>query len=132
MLYFYPISPQREFFNKKNSCSREEISDLPFFFRHNCNKSLWKNLFLMSYNSGPSTLVRATFQLKLSPSPTSFLLCPFLPASLSNEATFARKMMPINSNAQSTSSIILAEEGVLPICKSHIRFSHWVISLSVE
>ena len=49
----------------KNSGVREELSYLPFFFRHNCNKSLWKNTFLVSLLSQPSPLVCAPPQLSL-------------------------------------------------------------------
>ena len=52
----------------KNSGVREELSYLPFFFRHNCNKSLWKNIFLVSLHSRTSSLVHVPPQLPLSPS----------------------------------------------------------------
>ena len=42
-----------------------------FFFRHNCKKSLWKNIFLVSSHSCTSPLVRAPPQLPLVPSPTT-------------------------------------------------------------
>ena len=42
-----------------------------FFFRHNCNESFWKNIFLVSFHSCTSPLVCAPPQLTLSPSPTA-------------------------------------------------------------
>ena len=44
---------------------------LCFFFWRNFNKSLWKNIFLVSSHSNTSTLVRAPPQLTLYPSPTT-------------------------------------------------------------
>ena len=41
---FIPLVCSTIFLIIKNSCFREELSDIPFFFRHNCNKSLWKNI----------------------------------------------------------------------------------------
>ena len=41
-----------------------------FFFRHNCNKSLWKKIVLVSLHSCTSTLISAPPQLPLPPSPT--------------------------------------------------------------
>ena len=46
-----------------------------FFFRHNFDRSFCKNIFLVSLNSPPSSLVRAPPQLTIIPSPTTFHLC---------------------------------------------------------
>ena len=51
---------------------------LYFFFRHNFNKSMCKNKLLVSSHSRPLPLVRATPQLTLFPSPTTFRMCPLL------------------------------------------------------
>ena len=71
-LYFYFISLQREFFNHKTHwCQgRTQLYSI-FFFRHNCNKSLWKNIFLVISHSCTSPLVCAPPQLPLLPSPTN-------------------------------------------------------------
>ena len=61
----------------KNSCVKEELIDLSLFFRHNSNRSLCKNIFLVSSHSLPLPLVHAPPQLTLFPSPTIFRLCPF-------------------------------------------------------
>ena len=103
-----------------------------FFLRHNCNKSPWKNIFLVSLHSRPSPLVCAPPQPTIFSSPTSFLLCPFLSAIPSTTAQFARKIIYNAFNALSTSSIILAEEGDPPICESHISFSPRDIYLGVD
>ena len=42
-----------------------------FFYRHNCNKSLWKKIFLVSLHLCTSPLVRAPPQLTPFPSPTT-------------------------------------------------------------
>ena len=76
-LSFCLIILQREFFNNKNSGVREELSYLPFFFWHNCNKSLWKNIFLVSSHSWTSPLVRAPNQLPLLPSTTTCVVDNF-------------------------------------------------------
>ena len=68
---FIPLVCSTIFLIIKNSCFREELSDIPFFFRHNCNKSLWKNIFFVSLQLRTSHLVCAPPQLKLSPSPTT-------------------------------------------------------------
>ena len=47
----------------------EHVSYLPFFFRHNCNKSLRKNIFLVSLHLCKSPLDCAHPQLPSSPSP---------------------------------------------------------------
>ena len=105
----------------KNSCVREELIDLTFFSRHNFNRSLCKNIFLVSSHSRYLPLVRAHPQLTLPPSPTNFRLCPFLSTSPSTEAPLERL----------TSWIILAEEGV-PIFDSHICFSPLTIYFGTE
>ena len=46
-----------------------------FLFRHNCNKPLFKNIFLVSSHSCPSPLVRAPPRLTLFPSHTTFHVC---------------------------------------------------------
>ena len=51
--------------------SRKNSVIFCLFFRHNCNKSLWKNIFLVSSHLCTSLLVRAPPQLTLSPSPTT-------------------------------------------------------------
>ena len=62
-LSFYVISSQREFSNRKKSCVREEVSDV--------NKSLWKNILLVSSFLCTSSFVHAPPQLTLFTSPTS-------------------------------------------------------------
>ena len=79
---FISLVCNTSFLINKNSCVREELSDLPFFFRHNCNKSLWKNIFSVSSHSQPSPLVRAPPQLTLFPSPTTSRIFTFLSASI--------------------------------------------------
>ena len=81
-----------------------------FFFRHNCKKSLWKNIFLVSLHSQPSPLVCAPPQLTIFPSLTSFLMCQFLSVIPSTAALFARNMISNAYNALSKSSIILDDE----------------------
>ena len=44
---------------------------LCFFFRHNCNKSLWENIFSVISHSCTTPLVRAPPQLPLFPSFTT-------------------------------------------------------------
>ena len=112
----------------KNSCVREELIDPPFFFRHNFNISLRKNIFLVSSHSRPLPLVCAPPQLTLYPSPTTFRLCPFLSASPSTAAPFARYTISNAFNARLTSCIICAEEGfpfLIPIYAS----VHWKFPL---
>ena len=70
-LFFYPISWQRGFFIIKTVASGKNSVIFGFFFRHNCNKSLWKNIFLVIFHSLTSPLVSAPPQLPLSPSPTT-------------------------------------------------------------
>ena len=111
-LYFISLVQNSSFSIIKNSCVREELIDLPFFFRHNCNKSMWKNIFLVSLNSKTSPLVHSPPQLKLFPLPNSLLLCPFLYASPSSAALFVQKMISNTHKALSTSSIILADENL--------------------
>ena len=48
-----------------------------FLFRHNCNKLMWKNVFLVSLHSCTSPLVRAPPQLPLYPSPTTYAVDNF-------------------------------------------------------
>ena len=60
-----------------NSAVREELSYLPFFFRHNCNKSPRKNILLVIMHSCTSSLVRAPPQLPLYPSPTTCVVYDF-------------------------------------------------------
>ena len=48
-----------------------------FLFRHNRNKSPWKNIFLMISHSRISPLVSAPPQLPLFPSPTTFVVDNF-------------------------------------------------------
>ena len=62
-LSFYPISSQREFYNRKNSDVREEVSDV--------NKSLFKNICLVISLLCTSPLVRAPPQLTLFTSPNT-------------------------------------------------------------
>ena len=62
-IYFYLISLQREFSNRKKSGVREEVSDV--------KKSLCKNIFLVSSRLCTSPLVCAPPQLKIFPSPTT-------------------------------------------------------------
>ena len=58
---------------------------------------------------------------------TTFRLCPFLSATPSNAAPFARYTRSNAFNARSTSSIILAEEDA-PIFDSRVRFSPLAIT----
>ena len=60
---FYLTSSQREFFNRKNSGIREEVSDV--------KKSLCKNILFVSSRLCTSPLVRAPPQLTLFTSPTT-------------------------------------------------------------
>ena len=128
---FYFITSQREFSNCKNSCFREELSDVVFFFRINCNISLYKNIVLVGSHSRPLSLVCVPPHMTLFPSPTTFRLFPFLSASPSTAALFERYTISNAFNARSTSWIILAEESVT-IFDSRIRFSPLVISFGVE
>ena len=83
----------------KNSCVGEDLSNLPFFLLKNCNKSLWKKILLVSFHSWPSPLVRVPPYLTIFPSPTYFLLWPFISASPSTAAPFERKTVSNASNA---------------------------------
>ena len=74
----------------KDSCVKEELIDLLFFFRHNFNISLSKNILLVSSHSPPLPLVCAPPQLTLFTSLTTFRLCPFLSASPSTAVPFSR------------------------------------------
>ena len=81
-LYLFTLLPcNASFLIIKNGFVREEVSDLVFFFRHTYNRSLCKNIFLMSTHSCPLPLFRAPPQLILFPSPTTFRMCTFLSAS---------------------------------------------------
>ena len=62
-LYFYLISSQPEFSNRKKSGVREEVSDV--------NKSLCKNILLVSLRLCTSPFVHAHPKLKLFTSPTT-------------------------------------------------------------
>ena len=68
---FTPLPHNTIFLIIKHSCVREELSDIVFFFRNNFDKSLCKNIFLVSFHFCNSPLVRAPHQLTLSPSPTT-------------------------------------------------------------
>ena len=81
---FYLNSSQLEFFSHKKSGIREELSDVQFFFRQNCNKSLWKNIFLVSFHLHTSHLVSAPLQLIFSPSPTTCEVDNFQPLIFGN------------------------------------------------
>ena len=72
-LYIFILLFSKRVFNHKNSRVREELSYLTFFFRHNCNKSLCKNIYLVSLYSYTSLLVCATPQLTLLNSPNTCL-----------------------------------------------------------
>ena len=63
---FTPLSRNTSFPIIKHSCVREELSDVVFFFRQNFNKSLCKNIFLVSLRLCTSPLVCAPPQLTLS------------------------------------------------------------------
>ena len=102
-----------------------------FFFRNNFNKSLCKNMFLVSLYSRPSPLVRAPPQLKFPPSPTTLRLFLFLSTGPLTVAPFTQNMIYNTFNARSASLIILAEEGV-PIFDSCIRFSPMAVSFGVK
>ena len=92
--------------------SGKKLVILHFFFRHNCNKSLWKNIFLASLYLQPSPLVRAPAQMTIFPSPNYLLLCSLLSARPSTVSPFLWKTIYNASNALSTSSIILDDEGL--------------------
>ena len=77
---FTPLTCNKIFLIVKHSCFREKLSDVLFFFRQKFNKSLCKNIFLLSLHLCPSLLVRAPPQLTLSPSNTT--LCA--PQTISN------------------------------------------------
>ena len=70
-LSFHLISLQKKFLIIKTVVSGKTSVIFSFFFLHNCNKSLWKNIFLVSLHSCNLPLVHATLQLTLSPSPTT-------------------------------------------------------------
>ena len=70
-LTFYLVSSQREFLTIKTVVSGNNLVIFHFFFRHNCNKSLWQNIFLVISHLCASPLVRAPPQLPLSPSSTT-------------------------------------------------------------
>ena len=59
------------FLTVKNSCVREEHSDVVFFFQRSFNKLICKKIFLVISHSRPLPLVRAPTQLTLFPSPTT-------------------------------------------------------------
>ena len=89
-LYLFTLLPcNASFLIVKNSFVREEVSDLVFFFRHAFNRSLCKNIFLVSSYSCPLPLFHAPPQLTLFPSPTTFRMCTFLSASPSTAAPCA-------------------------------------------
>ena len=68
---FISLVCNRSFLIIKTVLSGKNSVIFRFFFRHNCNKSLWKNIFLVSLHSCTSPLVCAPTQLPLSPSPTT-------------------------------------------------------------
>ena len=128
---FTPLPRNASFINVKNCCVREEVSDVVFFFRQNFNKSLCKNIFLVSLHSRLLPLFIAPTQLTFPPSPTTFHMCPFLSSSPSTADQFARYTISNYFNPRSTYSVILAEEGV-PIFDSRIYLSPLDISFGVE
>ena len=87
---FSPFPHNTRFIIAKHSFVREEISDVVFFFRHNFNRPLYKNVFLVVLHSCPLPLVLASPKLILYPSPTTFSLCPFLLATPSTAPPFAQ------------------------------------------
>ena len=121
-LYIFTLLPHNAIFlTLKNSCAREEVSDV-FFFKQKFKRSLSKNIFLLSLHLRPLPLVRAPPQLILSPSLKTFCLYPLLATSPSTASPFARYTIYKALNARYISRIILAEEGV-PIFDSHTRFN---------
>ena len=76
-LSFYLISLQRDFLILKKVVSGKNSFIFRFFLRHNCNKSLCKNIFLMSSHSCASTFARATTQYTDLPSPTTCMVEDF-------------------------------------------------------
>ena len=128
---FTTLTCNASFLIVKHGCVRYELSDGVFFFRHNFNKSLCKNIFLVSLHSRPSPLVCEPLQLTLFPSPTTFFLCPLISSIYSTEYPFSRKTIFNAFKDRSISLIILAEEGV-PIFDSHIPFSPLVTYFGVE
>ena len=66
-----PLVHNASFLIVKNSGVREEFSYHWFYFSHNCNKSLWKNILLVISHSCNSPLVCAPPQLPLFTSPNT-------------------------------------------------------------
>ena len=127
-LYIFTLLPHNASFliiKKKYESGKNSV--IYFFFRHNFNRSIYNNIFLVSLHSRPLPLLRAPPQLTLPPSPITLCLCSFLSASPSAEAPFVRYKNSNTFNPISTSSIILAEEGVL-IFNPYIRFSPLAIT----
>ena len=86
---------------------------------------------------GYFALTTLTFRSCTSPNDTFHFtyLSPYATISIQdilNCSTIFQKTIYNNSNTLSTSSIILAEESVPPICESHILFSTRAIYLGVE
>ena len=73
-LSFYLISLQHDFLIIKKVASGKNSFIFCFFFRHNCNKSLCKNIILVSSHSCTSPLVRAPPQYKNLTSSTNYAL----------------------------------------------------------
>ena len=112
-LYIFTLLPRNaSFLIVKTVVSGKKSAMLWFFFRQNFNRSLCKNIFLVSSHSCPLPLVRAPPHLTLSPSPNTLLLCPFLSYSPSTASPFVCYTISNAFNSRSTSWIILADEGV--------------------
>ena len=90
LYHFTPLPCNTIFLIVKHSCVREEPSYVFFFFRHNFNKSLYKNIFLVSLHSRPLPLIRAPPQLTLFISPNTFYLCPILSANPLTASSFSQ------------------------------------------
>ena len=71
---FISLVHYASFLSLKTVVSGKNSVIFHLFFRHNCNKSLWKNIFLVSFHSRTSPLFCAPPQLSLSPSPTTFVV----------------------------------------------------------
>ena len=79
-----------------------------FFFRHNCNKSLWKNIFLVRSQSHTSPLVSAPPQLTLSFSPTTCAVDNFQRLIFDNSQSpnmFTRKPKIVSQPTSSQESL---------------------------
>ena len=118
----------------KNIGVREELTNLLSFHRTQLQQitveeHLFGEFVLATLTFGPCT--SKSDHLTLFSLPTTFLLCPFLSASISAAAPFSRYTISNAFNSRLTSWMILAKGGV-PSFESHKRFSPWAIYLGVD